>query len=294
MKQIVYYILGLGLGLVGLLFWQNPSLRLKIVACDVGQGDAILLLKGQTQVLVDGGPSEEKILNCLGNYVPFWDHTLELIVMTNTDSDHMNGLIPVLERYTVLQFVTADGVGRGKNVTRLIEALSKNGVEVTAVEQGDMVRILGREEIELKVLWPPEVSEQDVAILRGQSGENGDQQILGVSAKRVETNGRSVVVEILEDKKSILLMGDVPAQAERQMRMEGLLSPVEYLKVGHHGSKTATSQDFLAVVKPKTAVISVGAANKYGHPTEEVLKRLNEIGATVKRTDREGTVVVEF
>lgn len=293
MHKQFYYLVGLGVGLVGLVLLQLPSARLKIVACDVGQGDAILLIKGSTQVLVDGGPSEEKILSCLGEQLPFWDQKLELIVMTNSDFDHMNGLSAVLERYMVMQFVTADGVQKSQGLERLVSAISKSGITVSAVEQGDVIRILGQDELQLEVLWPPEVEPQYVAMLSNQTNSEQREQILGASAKRGNLNERSVVLQILEDNKRILLMGDAGDQTEKQLVINGGLRRVDYLKVGHHGSKYASTLEFLELVRPKMAVISVGAKNRYGHPTAETLERLKQVGAEIKRTDELGTIVFE-
>ena len=156
------------------------------------------------------------------------------------------------------------------------------------VEQGDILRILGRDSIELKVLWPPEVVEEYVAVFTAQMNNADREQILGASAKRGDLNERSVVLEILEDKKRYLLMGDAGFQAENELIKSGLLHDVDYLKVGHHGSKYASSLEFLQIVKPEVAVISVGEGNRYGHPTAEALARLEQSGSKVRRSDVEG------
>lgn len=288
------YVIGLGLGLVALVAWQQPGKKLKIIACDVGQGDAILIVKGEVQVLVDGGPSGEKILSCLGEQLPFYDRQIELIVLTNTDYDHLNGLSSVVERYTVKQFVTADGVHSSAALNKLTDQLLNNQIDVQAVEQGDSLRILGAEAIELKVLWPPEVVEEYVAVFGDQITESEREQILGASAKRGDLNERSVVLLLLEDNYRALLMGDAGFQAEKGLLKAGLLPKVDYLKVGHHGSKYASSLEFLEAIEPVTAVISVGEGNRYGHPTAETLGRLEQVGATIKRTDRDQSVVTEF
>lgn len=288
----LWYGVGLVLGLIILVVGQVSGEKLQIVACNVGQGDGILIIKGQSQVLVDGGPSGEKILSCLGEQMPFYDRQIELIVLTNTDYDHMNGLSSVIERYQVRQFVTADGVHESAALDKLRARLVERSIGVSAVEQGDMLRILGQDKIELKVLWPPEVEEQYVAVFGDQVGAEERQQILGASAKRGNLNERSVVLLLLEDNYRALLMGDAGFQAEKELIEGGLLVDVDYLKVGHHGSKYATSAEFLAIVKPEVAVISVGENNRYGHPTEEVLARLDEVGAEIRRTDEEGEVVI--
>jgi len=292
-----HYVVGLILGLVIMVVAQLPGEKAKLIACDVGQGDAILITKGSNQVLIDGGPSSEKILACLEQYVPFYDRTIELIVLTNTDSDHMNGLSSVVERYFVMQFVTADGVHESDALTKMIAKLAKYDIQVKGVERGDTLRVSdqhGRKQLEFNVLWPPDTIAENVAIFGAQMDKTKREQILGASAKRGDLNERSVVLYLLEDDKQVLLTGDSGDQAEKELLKMGGLPDVDILKVGHHGSKYASMLEYLQAIKPETAIISVGAKNSYGHPTAEALERLSKVGAVVKRTDNDGTIVIEL
>ena len=297
MKKRIYYAIGLMLGLVVVVMGQMPGEKAKMVVCDVGQGDAILITKGNNQVLIDGGPSSEKILSCLEQYVPFYDRTIELIVLTNTDFDHMNGLSAVIERYGVIEFVTSDGVHEGDALNKLTYQLVNAQIKVKGVERGDKIRV-GEvnkgDGLELRVLWPPDTIAEYSAVFSDEIDDSKREQILGASAKRGNLNERSVVLLLLEDEKKILLMGDAGDQAEKELLLSGYLLDVDILKVGHHGSKYASTREFLEKVKPELAVISVGAKNRYGHPTEESLGRLEQVGAVVKRTDLEGTIVIEL
>ena len=290
--QKIWYGFGLLIGLVLVVLWQSPSPRFRMIACDVGQGDGILLVKGSAQVIVDGGPSGERMLSCLERHVPFWDRTIELIVLTNTDYDHMNGLSAVLDRYKVMQFVTSDGVHQSAALDKFRDTLTRVGVGVVAVEQGDMIYVRGQNSMALSVLWPPEVREEYVAVFTDQLGNTEREQILGASAKRGDLNERSVVLEILEDGRRYLLMGDAGFQAESELLKNGMLRDIDYLKVGHHGSKYASDQEFLEIIRPETAVISVGDRNTYGHPTSEAIARIESVGAIVRRTDQEGDVIL--
>lgn len=291
-----YYGVGLILGFLGLLIGQVPSEKARMVMCDVGQGDAILIIKGKTQVLVDGGPSGEKILTCLSEQIPFFDRTIELIVLTNTDFDHMNGLSSVLERYDVIQFVTADGVHESGALLRFADRLSESEVRVSAVTRGDIIKVGsgdGGVGLNFEVLWPTEVNKEYLAVFSNQIETSKREQILGASAKAGDLNERSVVLMFTENGYKTLLMGDAGDQAEKELLRLGGLPDIDYLKVGHHGSKYASSLEFLHVVKPEVAIISVGAKNTYGHPTKETLGRLEEIGAKVHRTDQGGTIEIE-
>lgn len=268
-----------------------------MVVCDVGQGDAILIIKGSNQVLVDGGPSEGKLLACLGKYVPFFDRRIELIVLTNTDADHLRGLLAVVERYDVSRFVTSDGVHQSQLLDEMTRRLVEHGLQPQPVEQGDRVVVEGQggaNRLELRVLWPPETRTQYLAVFGDQLGSAVREQILGVSAKRGDLNERSVVMELLEGRWRVLLTGDIGSKTEKTLLDQGLLDDIDILKVGHHGSKYASSQEFLRVIKPEMAVVSAGQGNRYGHPTEEALERLRESGAQVKRTDKDGDVVLRL
>ena len=297
MKKRGYYLVGMVVGLCIMVVSQLPGTHAKMVMCDVGQGDAILIIKGKTQVLIDGGPSSEKILSCLEQYVPFYDRTIELIVLTNTDFDHMNGLSAVVDRYQVIHFVTADGVHSSAGLDKLIKKLAINKVIVGAVERGDRIVVQakqGLDKLEFSVLWPPDTIEQYVLVFSDQMQSVEREQILGASAKRGDLNERSVVLQLLEDNKYVLLTGDAGDQAEKWLVAHGSLPMVDILKVGHHGSKYASTQEFLEIIRPEIAVISVGEKNTYGHPTTETLDRLSKVGAAVKRTDQDGTIVLEL
>ena len=297
MNNKIFYLSGIIIGFVILVVGQMPGERAKMVMCDVGQGDAILIIKGRNQVLIDGGPSSEKILSCLGEYVPFYDRQIELIVLTNTDFDHMNGLSAVVDRYSVSQFVTADGVHESAALLKFIDSLEQSGVVAQAVEQGDQVRVGGGQtgaELIFDVLWPPETIVENVAIFSPQMTAAKREQILGASAKRGDLNERSVVLLLLEGSKRIILTGDAGDQTEKTLLEQGSLQDIDILKVGHHGSKYASTQKFLEIIDPELAVISVGAKNSYGHPTMETLERLLEVGAVVHRTDEEGTIEIEL
>lgn len=296
-RNIGNYVVGLILGMIVLVFAQQPNDKARMVACDVGQGDAILIIKDHIQVLVDGGPSSEKILSCLEQYVPFYDRRIELIVLTNTDFDHMNGLSSVIDRYEVMQFVTSDGVHDSDALDKFVAKLANKKIRVEGVERGDRIRVLGKQgvkAIEFEVLWPPDLIEENVAIFGTQLDIAKREQILGASAKRGNLNERSVVLLLLEDKQKILLMGDSGDQAEKWLVAHGSLPIVDILKVGHHGSKYASTLEFLQKVRPELALISVGIKNTYGHPTPETLDRLEQVGAVVRRTDKEGNIEIEL
>ena len=148
--------------------------------------------------------------------------------------------------------------------------------------------------IELEVVWPRETNREYVAVFSQQMEKNMREQILGASAKEGKVNERSVVLLLLEDNRKILLMGDAGDQTEKTLLELGGLPDIDILKVGHHGSKYASTLPFLERIKPELAIISVGKGNRYGHPTQETLERLERVGTEIARTDQEGIIEVNF
>lgn len=293
MKKGMRYVVSLVIGVVVSVVLQWPDSGLRMIACDVGQGDAILLTQGFNQVLVDGGPSGQKVLSCLRRHIPFWDRRIELIVMTHSDKDHMNGLSDVLKRYELIHFVTGDGINMTDGFDRLIEIVRDEDVHVLGVEQGDILRVGGLRGIGMRVLWPSNINREKLAVFHNNSISSNGSQILGVSARGDDVNERSVVLEVEWKGYKILLAGDSGDQTEKSLMSLGLVGNVDVVKVGHHGSKFSSSQEFLNILNPKVAVVSVGK-NSYGHPTREVLDRLKNVGAEIRRTDEEGDVVIVF
>lgn len=268
-----------------------PSNELKMVVCDVGQGDAILLTQGTNQVLIDGGKSGSKVLECLRRHIPFWDRKLEVIVVTNSDADHSGGLNSVIDRYDLIYFVSGEGLQNTDILINLANSVRVSDAIVVGVRQGDEIRVGRGGELILHVLWPNELKSKKVAIFTSEFNNEELEQILGESATRGDINEKSVVIDVEWGGKHVLLMGDSGEVTEKALLDEGLLRNVDVLKVGHHGSKYSSSLEFLMLVRPEIAVISVGK-NSYGHPTSETINRLENVGAKVLRTDQEGDIVI--
>ncbi len=255
MKKWIAIVFGLS------VFWlvkQWPSERLKVVFCDVGQGDALLVIWKQVQIVIDGGPTEEGVLSCLGRNMPFWDREIELVVSTHPDQDHIGGLPDILERYTVGRVLSNGMEGLGDDYRRFKRLVDDEYHPKT----GERIKV---GELEFKVLWPRE----------GYEGE---------------TNERGIVLELSYGRFNALFMADISEKQEEEML--GELEDIEVLKVAHHGSKYSSSEEFLKSVRPELAIIEVGKDNRYGHPTREVLDRLGVLGIRVLRTDIDREVVV--
>ena len=259
---------------VVILVWSvaltTPDDKLHVSFLDVGQGDAILIQTPNGQdILIDGGPDPQKIILELSKKLPFWDKTIDLMVCTQPQADHVTGLVEVIQRYKVRQ-VLESGVSYNSSIyqewLRLIE---DKGIKYNIARAGQEID-LGNG-IKMEVLNPPEV------LFEGTSHD-------------VDNNG--VVLRLTWGKVSFLFTADIREEVEFELigRRANLKSTV--LKVAHHGSKTSTSPHFLAVVDPEVAVISVGADNTFGHPSPEVLERLIDRldEDNVYRTDEDGTI----
>jgi competence protein ComEC len=253
--------------LIWLAVLAVPDTKLEVSFLDVGQGDAILIKTpaGQ-QILIDGGPNPDTVCQQLGNKLPFWDKSLDMVVLTHSDDDHLVGLMGVLQRYKVGQ-VLESGFGEGPVYRQWLAQIEEKEIDWTIVRAGQEIDL--GEGIRLEVLYP-----YDEFVEGTESGANSN----------------SVVLRLVWNKVSFLFTGDADDGAEQDILYGGVLCDLDstVLKVGHHGSNYSTSSGFLAVVDPQVAVISVGEGNTFGHPSDETLARLN--GVEVYRTDQRGTI----
>ncbi len=252
---------------VGFIVWPSPPARLRVTVLEVGQGDAILIQTPDgSDILVDGGPGRA-VLRGLGSDLAWFDRSIELMVLTHPQADHMDGLIEVLARYDVQRVLAGPGVQTSAGSFGWRAAAEAEGVTVEVTEPG-MVLDLG-DGVRLDVLGP-------------NGEEAADRQI----------NNTSTVLRIVWREASILLTGDIEARAERALLNDGVALRATMLKVGHHGSRTSSSPEFLAAVQPSVSVVSSGKDNRFGHPAPEVVERLAGYGPVYNTADN-GTVRFE-
>lgn len=268
-----WYLLA-GLALANVALWQTLGWveahrgRAFISVLGVGQGDAILLeAPGGNQVLVDGGP-DRTVLARLGEILPFWDRSLDLMVLTHPHADHISGLLEVLQHYRVGMVLES---GLAHTIAEYAEwesELSRRRIPRIVARRGQAVELGGG--AELIVLAPA----------RSWAGVPPPRNI----------HAAAVVAAFSFASSTALLTADAELPLERELIASGVPLQAELLKVGHHGSKTSSSAAFLAAVRPRLAAISAGRRNRYGHPHPEALARLAAAGARVLRTDRDGTL----
>jgi competence protein ComEC len=257
------------------VFEMNHVKFLEVNFFDVGQGDAIFIETPLGyQILIDGGP-DSAILEKLGKEMPFWDRTIDLIILTHPEHDHIAGLIEVLKTYKVEQILWT-GVKRDtreyKKWLELIqEESTKQGAKITIARAPQEINLQGSDPCNLQILWP-------VKNLEGQEVKN--------------TNNTSVIARLVFGENSFLFTGDAYKSVERKLIKAGIFLDSDVLKVGHHGSKTSSSKEFISAVSPEIAVIQCGKDNRYGHPYQETLACLEEYDIKILRTDLDGDIKI--
>jgi competence protein ComEC len=283
---IIFSLLFLASCFSFIFFW--PDGRLHFIACDVGQGDALLIIQGFNQVLIDGGPND-KVLGCLARHTPFWDRRLEMVVNTHPEADHLRGLIAVLSHYQVGQLISNSLYNDTDLFAQFHALVLKNKLKVYSPRQGDRLRI-GK--IDFEVLWPDTVK-GDLALWQQPLPQKT--MVLGQSTMKEKFNDSAVTLMLKFQNFTALLAADIPQKVERQIlnycQQVNCQRPISVLKVAHHGSKTSSSPEFLAYFKPQKAVISVGE-NHWGHPAQEVIDRLLGFGSEILRTDLQGDIEI--
>ncbi len=245
----------------------KPDDRLHVSFLNVGQGDAILIQKGDYQILVDGGPKPQAVCLELGERLPFWDKTIELVILTHPHDDHLGGLVGVLDTYEVGQVLAPACEYDSPLYEEWLDLIDENNISYTEACAGQRMEF---GEVVIDVLNP---------------------QYTLFSGTESDTDNNSIVLHLSLDDISFLLTGDLMWQGELELISRRLVEQSTVLKVGHHGSKTSTSDDFLAMVNPLLAVISADPAD-YGHPHPEVMARLEAaLGAgNIYLTAEDGTI----
>lgn len=267
-RKLKYFLLlgGFFLTIIfgGIIFYSKNQ-KLKVIFLDVGQGDAILIEKGSTQIIIDGGPSGAKMMEKIGEFVPFWDRKIELILATHPDSDHIAGLIEVLENYQIGQLIDNSIESDSKVYKKYIETVQAKKISRLKGEKGLEIK---KEDMRLKIIYPIEIND----------------------LKTDDSNSGSLVIRLDFGENSFLFTGDFPMNKEEILLSQNEDIETDVLKVSHHGSAYASSEKFLEKVHPRDAIISVGKNNRYNHPAGKVLERLKKIGAKIVRTDESGDI----
>jgi competence protein ComEC len=253
-----------------LFYFKDDNLR--VVFFDVGQGDSIFIRTPQKHhILIDGGPGNV-VLEKLGQELPFFYNSIDLLILTHSHDDHVSGLIEVLERYKVKNIVSTGVLNESTISRKWNELINEKGYKEARAGQKIFTT-----DFYITTLYPVE----------------------SLKDKKIKDLNAVSVVNLFnfQEKYKFLFMGDAYIAQEKEIlsyckeadNCDDL--KVDVLKLGHHGSKTSTSEDFLEKIMPKVAVIMVGDDNRYGHPHYETIERLENFNINIMRTDRDGDIV---
>lgn len=269
MNKRAWYSIFTILTIIAVLSWlavlSRPASNLKIIACDVGQGDATIVINGSFQMLIDGGPNN-KVVSCLSKYIPFWDRQIEVMVSTHPDSDHYVGLVEVLKRYNVKNVLITEANKDNAGYRELIKYIGLENTNVIFARENQQIRYSS---LSIDILSPS----QNMFV-------NADSKVLGsMNIDEDDSNSYSIVLRLVYGEFDALFTGDLTPSMAEGLISRNLIPDVEYLQVPHHGSKNGLTEDLLAKASPEVSVISAGKNNRYGHPHEDVLQMLRRGGS---------------
>lgn len=267
-------VLAVGVVAAALVVWQVPRSTASgdlatVWFFDVGQGDAALVgTPAGHQVLIDGGP-DDSVLHGLGKAMPFGDKTIDAVMVSHQHADHYRGLQSVFERYKVAVLLVSTGPQGSPEYQRLLDTAAGQGTVVKQVTAKASLAIPQAGAAE--VLFPLEPSE----------------------GKLKHAHDAMLVARVTVGSTAVLFSGDAEKIAENAMVGVGQPLDSDILKAGHHGSKTSSQPSYLAAVTPQASIVSVGADNRYRHPSPQAIQALEAVGE-VYRTDQRGTVKVRI
>lgn len=266
---VVCLFLLVDLVLLAVFFFPGKPRPLTVAFLDVGQGDAVFIeAPNGNQLLYDAGPPSGAALRELARMMPFWDRSIDVLVLSHPDLDHIGGAVDVLRRYRVEVTLVSGAEGASTAFAAVESAFGEHQVDRLLARKGETI-VLG-DGVFVDILYPGDVPLPE------------------------ETNDASVSVRVRYGETAFILSGDLSRWGEYRIlddTPERITAQV--LKLGHHGSKTSSSERWISEIAPQVVVISAGRDNKYGHPHQEVLDLLDRLSVPSVRTDQEGTIVFE-
>lgn len=292
----------LGIGFVGSL----PDGKLHVVFCDVGQGDAAYVsFPDGRDMLIDGGPGS-RVLQCLGRHMSFWDKTIDIVVATHPQKDHIGGLPDVLRRFNVKHIVQSDVFASTEVYEEFASEVRSQNIPVSYVIAGDEIRIGSTE---VSVLWPDHTFIADNGAKASEYEKEKSDYVLGAKMSS-HLNDYSIVMRLSYGMFDVLFTGDADKRVDHEYDEYVLADErIEVLKIPHHGSQGGMSDNFIQSFSDNQknvselmsddgyqngvgyAIVSVGK-NSYGHPSTELVSAIEDIGLEVKRTDELGDIEI--
>jgi beta-lactamase superfamily II metal-dependent hydrolase len=238
----------------------TPAEGLTIHFIDVGQGDAILIDLGETEVLIDGGGKSSDVITYLNNHV---DGALEVMIATHPHDNHIGGLVAVLGAFEVREIWHNNDISSSQTYAEFMAAVYAEGAEVRVGSRGKEIYV---DKLTFTILNPTSLTGS--------------------------TNDNSIVLTLSYGEVDFLFTGDAEYAAELSMLAAGIVPDVEVLKMGHHGSLTSSTPPFLALVRPEIAIYMAAERNSHGIPNEKTITTLTQVGAEIYGTDIYGTIII--
>lgn len=251
---------------ISILFGSGSDVT-SLYFLDVGQGDSeLIVFSTGARVLIDGGPANGASAREMGSLFSSWSRGIDVVILTHPEEDHFGGLRDLYDRVPVRVLlwsgIEKESVGFGD----FYEKTANKNIPEFHIAKGDVIR---HGDARIRILWPEKDSAQEKA----------------------PTNDLGIVALLEVDGVSAVFTGDVGSGVEKKIARE--IGDINILKIAHHGSKYSSTKEFLRILRPELSFIEVGK-NSYGHPTDEVLKRISDVGSRIFRTDKDGTVKVEI
>ena len=267
MKKLLrnfYVSLGILALLIILGFANLPSQNLEITFLDVGQGDAILVKTPQNQkILIDAGPAG-KILPPLSEELSFFERKIDLAIITHPDTDHIAGFTEILKRFDVENILLTGVEHETEWYAEILRQIDKQQIPIILADSRNDLKF---GEVIFDIFWPEK----------------------NLTGKFVEdANAASISLRIIFGETAMILTGDLDVDSEKEILQTSQNLAAQVLKLGHHGSKTSSSAEFITAVNPKIVMISAGAENRFGHPNPEVLERVKNL--QILETAKKGSV----
>ena len=274
-NELIYFCLGLLVLLVG-YFTTNANntsssydnntnsstSEVLVYFIDVGQADAIYIKDGNSNMMIDAGNNAD------GKLLVKYLHSLNVrgfkyVVVTHAHEDHIGGMDDIINNFKIDSFYMPEAISTSKTFEDVLDALDKNKVTFQTPKIGDKFTL-----------------------------ENTNFEVLSIGNDTSDLNDTSLVLKMSYNNTCVLFMGDASSNVEKNLLDKNINCQV--LKVGHHGSRYSSSDEFIKKVNPTYGIIMVGEGNKYGHPTKKTLDILNKYKVTIHRTDEEGTIVMHL
>lgn len=275
---------------------QWPDKFVHIIFCDVGQGDAVLITYKNHQMLIDGG-SDEKILFCLKENIPFWDKSLDFLVITHMDYDHIGGLPSVLSSYSADIILSNPSLKKTAGFEALETVISRknqfntNNSQVISSFIGQQLKMT---DLIRFIVISPQVEQLQLSIKNSGTTETilqaGNSDFTSKIDFKNTENNLSIGIFVIVNEVKILLTGDMEKEGELAVIKSGMTDQAHIIKAGHHGSKSSSTRQFISIMRPEISVISSGLNNQYKHPSPQVIDVFNEFLASIYRTDSQGTI----